>query len=73
MIISAHFFLYSCRKRTCRLGLHNHNCAFLDMERLKNAGSFLRSGESPGKRDAGLDYSVPGNGMTADEFRAATA
>ncbi|CAG5126117.1 unnamed protein product, partial [Candidula unifasciata] len=43
---------FDIRRRSCRLGIHNHNCALLDLERLKAAEEYLKSGDSPGKRDS---------------------
>ncbi|CAG5132062.1 unnamed protein product [Candidula unifasciata] len=61
------------RKRTCQLGLHNHHCALIDMERLKNPGNFLRSDGSPGKRSQEEDVGLPDNQMTSHELLAANA
>ncbi|BFZ15932.1 hypothetical protein BsWGS_18971 [Bradybaena similaris] len=58
-------------KRACQLGLHNHHCAFIDMERLKNAGNFLRSAGSPSKRSGEADFGLPEYQITSDELRAA--
>uniref|UniRef100_A0A0B6ZIR0 Uncharacterized protein n=1 Tax=Arion vulgaris TaxID=1028688 RepID=A0A0B6ZIR0_9EUPU len=67
------YHLQDVQRRTCQLGLHSQNCELVDLEKLKHFGNVLRSGESPSKRDGGLDYEIPENEMTNDELRAANA